>query len=76
MLFMKIKNGKLVKNVKVVRRKRQSGSLKLWQAPDGYMHHTVIVHEGRTTRKVIGEQASIPSVSLEFLSNALKEGRL
>lgn len=75
-MALKIKNGKVVKPVRVVRRKWQPGSLKLWQAPNGYMHYSCIVHEGRTSRKVIGEQSMLPKVSLEFLRSALKEGRL
>lgn len=75
-MTLKIKNGRVVKAVRVVRRKWQPGSLKLWQAPNGYMHYTVVVHEGRTSRKVIGEQSMIPKVSLEFLRSALKEGSL
>lgn len=64
------------RKLRVVRRKWQPGSLKLWQAPNGYMHYTVVVHENRTSRKVVGEQSMLPKVSLEFLRTALKEGRL
>lgn len=67
---------KPVKKAPKLNTKRQPGSLKLWEEPNGYVHETVIVHKGRVSKQVVGPQGKVFDVAHEFMKSALKEGRL